>query len=343
MKKVALLLMLELILGFGAPTPGTAQNIPGQQLQQPSGSVAPPNIKDWERGHREYFPGTVYNDAPEQPGIAGRFHNHVTRRMSDFTNHFNPCNEDYGDQLAQWRRQVVDETVRNIIFWLAVGELILLAILTLYLMYLLRQREQRLWISADIACQLHNSWAVAHNKSKAVIAEHNSWMQQINDAYDASLRDGEEEERPRLDPIEPVEQPPRAPKYLNDKPPVEAPPQAPAPLQVSDNEPELSLEPAILSVRAAKFDDGGRGRSTPRQPESAADKVTVPDTDDLLKQLNGSAADQAQAANVARDLEREKAKAKALEQQNTALKQMLNKTRSDAAASADPIKTGDAE
>ena len=70
----------------------------------------------------------------------------------------NPQNRDYGAQVGEWRKEVLEDTLHQIYFW----SLILLAMgLGISIAgngWLLRERERRLSISADVVTQLFNAY-----------------------------------------------------------------------------------------------------------------------------------------------------------------------------------------
>jgi hypothetical protein len=92
----------------------------------------------------------------------------------------NPQNRDYGAQVAEWRKEILEDTLRQIYFW----SLILLAMsLGISLAgngWLLRERERRLSISADVVTQLFNAYIGSRAKALEVIAKHNTLVERYN-------------------------------------------------------------------------------------------------------------------------------------------------------------------
>lgn len=92
----------------------------------------------------------------------------------------NPQNRDYGVQVGEWRKEVLEDTLRQIYFW----SLILLAMgLGISIAgngWLLRERERRLSISADVVTQLFNAYVGSRAKALEVIAKHNTLVDRDN-------------------------------------------------------------------------------------------------------------------------------------------------------------------
>jgi hypothetical protein len=92
----------------------------------------------------------------------------------------NPQNRDYGAQVGEWRKEVLEDTLHQIYFW----SLILLAMgLGISIAgngWLLRDRERRLSISADVVTQLFNAYIGSRAKALEVIAKHNTLVDRYN-------------------------------------------------------------------------------------------------------------------------------------------------------------------
>jgi hypothetical protein len=262
---------------------------------------------------------------------------------------------DYGNRIDAWRRQVVDETIRSITFWLSVLELFALAVLILYVIYLHRQRNQRHAISADIVCQLYNAYAFASNKARTVIAEHNRWMRELNDDYEAQMRAGLSEESPSAETgvsISSVKRERVA--YLGE-----------TENRTDDAVGTTNGSASHVSIKEPNPEEGG-GDDILNKPEISApvfkaqawaDNPVLQSAEDpqiaqtsqidskkLLETLNGEMAAQAGNIDIEGALKKSQEKAKALEAQNLALKHALNKQRTEqAAATLNPIANGGAE
>jgi len=92
----------------------------------------------------------------------------------------NPQNKDYGAVVGAWRREVFENTLHQVYFW----SLILLGMgFGISLTgngWLLRDRERRLTISADIVTQLFNAYIGSRAKALEVIARHNALVDRYN-------------------------------------------------------------------------------------------------------------------------------------------------------------------
>jgi hypothetical protein len=92
----------------------------------------------------------------------------------------NPQNRDYGIQVAEWRKEILEDTLHQIYFW----SLILLAMgLGISIAgngWLLRERERRLSISADVVTQLFNAYIGSRAKALEVIVKHNTLVDRYN-------------------------------------------------------------------------------------------------------------------------------------------------------------------
>jgi hypothetical protein len=92
----------------------------------------------------------------------------------------NPQNRDYGAQVAERRKEILEDTLHQIYFW----SLILLAMgLGISIAgngWLLRERERRLSISADVVTQLFNAYIGSRAKALEVIAKHNTLVDRYN-------------------------------------------------------------------------------------------------------------------------------------------------------------------
>jgi hypothetical protein len=92
----------------------------------------------------------------------------------------NPQNKDYGATVGDWRRDVFENTLHQVYFW----SLILLGMgFGISLTgngWLLRDRERRLTISADIVTQLFNAYIGSRAKALEVIARHNALVDRYN-------------------------------------------------------------------------------------------------------------------------------------------------------------------
>lgn len=92
----------------------------------------------------------------------------------------NPQNKDYGAVVGDWRKGVFENTLHQVYFW----SLILLGMgFGISLTgngWLLRDRERRLTISADIVTQIFNAYVGSRAKALEVIARHNALVDRYN-------------------------------------------------------------------------------------------------------------------------------------------------------------------
>jgi len=92
----------------------------------------------------------------------------------------NPRNKDYGAVVGDWRKGVFENTLHQIYFW---GLILLGMGFGVSLTgngWLLRDRERRLTISADIVTQLFNAYIGSRAKALEVIARHNALVDRYN-------------------------------------------------------------------------------------------------------------------------------------------------------------------
>jgi hypothetical protein len=92
----------------------------------------------------------------------------------------NPQNKDYGTVVADWRKEVFETAVNRIYLW---SIFILCLVLTVSLLgngWLLRERQRRLAISANIVVQLFNAYVGSRAKSLEVIGKYNALVERYN-------------------------------------------------------------------------------------------------------------------------------------------------------------------
>jgi hypothetical protein len=271
---------------------------------------------DWQRGHRSYFPGTVVDNSPDNDPLKGSETNRASRpgsSIGSLATQFNACDVDYGDRLDAWRRQIADETVRSFFWYLSLVETAVLIILGFYTLYLLREQELRHIVVVDIVCQLYNSWAYSDRKARTLISQHNRWMREVNETYEQQLRGGGSQEAPYdVSVMNPASQ--------------SSVPESSTPDSVGIEKSESEIvsggtkKTPIPSIAAAE----NFGLGTPQYDAAEAAKQ---DVNAALAQVNQSAANAAAESEAKKELERAKAKLKAIEEQNAALKKMLNEQR----------------
>jgi hypothetical protein len=92
----------------------------------------------------------------------------------------NPQNKDYGTVVGDWRKEVFETAVNRIYLW---STFILCLVLSVSLLgngWLLRERQRRLAISANIVVQLFNAYVGSRAKSLEVIGKYNALVEHYN-------------------------------------------------------------------------------------------------------------------------------------------------------------------
>ena len=92
----------------------------------------------------------------------------------------NPQDRDYGVQVAEWRKEILEDTLHQIYFWSLILLTMGLGISIAGNGWLLRERERRLSISADVVTQLFNAYIGSRAKALEVIAKHNTLVDRYN-------------------------------------------------------------------------------------------------------------------------------------------------------------------
>jgi hypothetical protein len=102
----------------------------------------------------------------------------------------NPQDKDYGSVVADWRKTVFENTLQAFYFWGLLGTALALGISIVGNGWLLRQRDQRLAVSADIVSQLYNAYATSRARTLEVIGKHNRLVEKYDrlDTEAAELR-----------------------------------------------------------------------------------------------------------------------------------------------------------
>jgi len=97
----------------------------------------------------------------------------------------NPQNKDYGTVVADWRKEVFERAVNRIYLWSIVILCLVLSVSLLGNGWLLRERQRRLAISANIVVQLFNAYVGSRAKSLEVIGKYNALVERYNRFNDA--------------------------------------------------------------------------------------------------------------------------------------------------------------
>jgi hypothetical protein len=92
----------------------------------------------------------------------------------------NPQNKDYGAVVADWRKEVFETAVNRIYLWSIFTLCLALSVSLLGNGWLLRERQRRLAISANIVVQLFNAYVGSRAKSLEVISKYNALVERYN-------------------------------------------------------------------------------------------------------------------------------------------------------------------
>ncbi len=92
----------------------------------------------------------------------------------------NPQNKDYGSVIAEWRKEIFETTVNRLYLWSIAALCIALGTSLLANGWLIRERQRRLAISANIVVQLFNAYIGSRAKALETIARYNSLVERHN-------------------------------------------------------------------------------------------------------------------------------------------------------------------
>jgi hypothetical protein len=93
----------------------------------------------------------------------------------------NPYNKNLGKSVSEWRQLVVAETIHKVVFWTAVACALSLLFASLFLYWLLHDRDRRVHISVNILTQIANAYIDARDRALGAIEKYN----QLADDYNA--------------------------------------------------------------------------------------------------------------------------------------------------------------
>jgi hypothetical protein len=96
----------------------------------------------------------------------------------------NPQNKDYATVVADWRKEVFETAVNRIYLWSIFALCLALSVSLLGNGWLLRERQRRLAISANIVVQLFNAYVGSRAKSLEVIGKYNALVERYNRLHD---------------------------------------------------------------------------------------------------------------------------------------------------------------
>jgi len=173
----------------------------------------------------------------------------------------NPQNKDYGCQIDDARRLLVEETIKSVTFWALLVALSFLILAFLLLLHQHRERHRREIIAAGLLAQYHNALADARGQADKAIGRYNELVNRTNTAAEAA-------HRPALHPPERTQV------------------TAPAPSVVPDVKPKTS--PVPTSKDRIKTGEKGTGgtQDVPQSPEAEGNLIAQIST--LQQQLHSS-------------------------------------------------------
>jgi hypothetical protein len=173
----------------------------------------------------------------------------------------NPQNKDYGCQIDDARKLLVDETIKSVTSWALLVALSFLIVAFFLLLHQHRERHRREIIAAGLLAQYHNALADARGQADEAIRRYNELVNRTNTAAEAA-------HRPALHPPERV------------------PATVPAPSVGRDVEPKPS--PVPTSKDRIKTGEKGTGgtQDVPQSPEAEGNLIAQIST--LQQQLHSS-------------------------------------------------------
>jgi hypothetical protein len=173
----------------------------------------------------------------------------------------NPQNKDYGCQIDDARKLLVDETVKSVTSWALLVALSFLILAFFMLLHQHRERDRREIIATGLLAQFQNALADARGQADEAIRQYNELVNRTNTAAEAA-------HRAALHPSE------------------RAQATAPAPSVARDGKPKSSSVPP--SKDRIKTDEKGAGgtQTVPQSPEAEGDLIAQIST--LQQQLHSS-------------------------------------------------------
>ena len=162
-----------------------------QQIPTAQQDGARPNAPiNWNHNH-EVYPNTVQQKDNGDPTIDNRKCDSAPRpsAVQSAAHAVNPNDTNYGGILSQWHMQLVHDLLLSVEFWGLLCALVAMLLLLLYVLWLMRQRDQRLTVTVDIVLQLTNSRNFARYHNLRVIKIHNDFVERLNEQYERELRE----------------------------------------------------------------------------------------------------------------------------------------------------------
>jgi hypothetical protein len=100
----------------------------------------------------------------------------------------NPQNKDYGCQIDDARKLLVDETIKSVTSWALLVALSFLILAFFLLLHQQRERNRREIIAAGLLTQYHNALADARGQADQAIRRYNELVNRTNTAAEATHR-----------------------------------------------------------------------------------------------------------------------------------------------------------
>lgn len=125
---------------------------------------------------------SAYDPAARQPAKQGD-------GFVDFAlKQINPQNKDYGCQIDDARKLMVDQTIKSVESWAVLVALSFLILSFFLLLHQHRERNRREIIAAALLAQYHNALADARSQADEAIRRYNALVNTTNTAAEATLR-----------------------------------------------------------------------------------------------------------------------------------------------------------
>jgi len=180
--KIAIVSVLALLLSLPLAN--------GQQPQSPS--TQPSNAGQALSGRSSYDPMARAQGNGQPRGV-------VETTLAGV----NPQNKDYGSAVSEWRKEVFETAINRLYLWSIVVLCIALGTSLLANGWLIRERQRRLAISANVVVQLFNAYIDSRAKVLETIARYNSLVDRHNRLSamaDAGTLQRESQEEGRAEP-----------------------------------------------------------------------------------------------------------------------------------------------
>jgi hypothetical protein len=100
----------------------------------------------------------------------------------------NSQNRDYGCQIDDARKLMVDQTIKSVTSWAVLVALSFLILSFFLLLHQHRERNRREIVAAGLLAQYHNALADARSQADAAIRRYNALVDRTNAAAEAALR-----------------------------------------------------------------------------------------------------------------------------------------------------------